>query len=43
MNDTAIVDNIHAFLAHHRTIGQRPKDEQNAIDAVLTACCFDSN
>lgn len=35
-----IVSGIRAFLAHHPTKGQRVKEEQDALDAVLVASTF---
>jgi hypothetical protein len=35
-----IADGLAEFIKHHTTSGQRSKDAQNAIDAILTAVCF---
>jgi hypothetical protein len=40
--DCQIVDSISAFLSHHSTKGRRPKETQNAVDAVLVAATFGS-
>jgi hypothetical protein len=38
--DRVITDGLVQFIRHHQTRGQRSKDVQNAIDAILTAACF---
>jgi hypothetical protein len=38
--DKVITDGLIKFIRHHHTKGQRSKDAQNAIDAILTAACF---
>ena len=38
--EASIADNLKAFLAHHAVSGNRPEVEQNAVDAVLVAACF---
>jgi hypothetical protein len=38
--DRVITDGLVKFIRHHQTKGQRSKDVQNAIDAILTAACF---
>jgi hypothetical protein len=38
--DRVISDGLVKFIRHHQTRGQRSKDVQNAIDAILTAACF---
>jgi hypothetical protein len=37
-----IVDSMSAFLTHHSTKGRRPKEIQNAVDALLVAATFES-
>ena len=38
--DRVIANGLVEFIQHHHTRGQRSKDAQNAIDAILTAACF---
>ena len=35
-----IVDGIWAFIAHHKSKGQRKKEIQDVMDAVSIAICF---
>jgi phage tail protein X len=38
--DSQIVDSVAAFFSHHPASGRRPKETQNAVDAVLVAATF---
>jgi hypothetical protein len=40
--DKTIVDNIAAFVSHHKSTGSNRKEVQDAFDAVATAVSFDS-
>jgi hypothetical protein len=41
--DKKIVDSVSDFLTHHVAKGRRPKETQNAVDAVLVAATFGSS
>jgi hypothetical protein len=40
MRNAKIVAGIRDFIAHHSATGQRPKEEQDTMDAVLIASTF---